>query len=192
MKSKTNNPVEKQMKPEDTTEAIKENQPIEENLEQEPGKTDEVVQLKEALASAKDQNLRLYAEFENFKRRNAKERIELISTANLDMMQAILPVVDDFERALKNIAPTEENKALYEGVELIHNKLIDTLKHKGLKPMESTVGMTFDLEKMEAITQIPAANADQHNTVIDEVERGYYLGEKVLRYAKVVVGSFTG
>lgn len=169
---------------------------VEENITDMPSETpettevqvDELSKVKEELASAKDQNLRLYAEFENFRRRNAKERIELITTANLDMMQAILPVVDDFERALKNIEHTEANKSLFEGVELIYNKLIDTLKSKGLKPMDTTTGQTFDVETMEAITRIPAPNKDMHNVVMDEVERGYLLGEKVIRYAKVVVG----
>jgi len=151
--------------------------------------TDPLEDVKKELASAKDQHLRLHAEFENFRRRNAKERLELMATANNDMMQAILPVVDDFERAMKNIAKTEENKALYDGVELIYNKLIDTLKQKGLKPLESAVGKPFDLEKMEAITRIPAPKPELHNHVIDEVERGYQLGEKVIRYAKVVVGN---
>lgn len=166
---------------ENTTE-----QPTE--IDQNTAKIDPIEELKKELTSAKDQNLRLYAEFENFRRRNAKERLELMATANNDMMQAILPVVDDFERAMKNISKTEENKALYEGVELIYNKLVDTLKNKGLKPMESTVGQPFDLEKMEAITRIPAPQPELHNQVLDEVERGYQLGEKVIRYAKVVVG----
>ena len=148
---------------------------------------DEVAQLKEELASAKDQNLRLYAEFENFKRRNAKERLELMGSANRDVMEAMLPIVDDFERAIKNITRTEENKALFEGVDLIYQKLTETLKQKGLKPMESSIGSDFDVERMEAITRLPVPDKKQHGKVIDEVERGYHLGDKVLRYARVVV-----
>lgn len=159
----------------------------EEKTVEEPTIEDRLEEAKEALASAKDQNLRLYAEFENFRRRNAKERLELMSTANIEMMQAMLPIVDDFERALKNIEKTDENSAVYEGVELISNKLLDTLKNKGLKPMESSVGQAFDVEKMEAITRLPVPDKKQDGKVIDEVERGYYLGEKVLRYARVVV-----
>lgn len=148
---------------------------------------DEVAQLKEELASAKDQNLRLYAEFENFKRRNAKERLELMGSANRDVMEAMLPIVDDFERAIKNITRTEENKALFEGVDLIYQKLTETLKQKGLKPMESSIGNDFDVERMEAITRLPVPDKKQHGKVIDEVEHGYLLGDKVLRYARVVV-----
>jgi molecular chaperone GrpE len=150
-------------------------------------KVDEVAQLKEELASAKDQNLRLYAEFENFKRRNAKERLELMSAANRDVIEALLPIVDDFERAIKNISRTDENKSLFEGVDLIYQKLTDTLKQKGLKPMESSIGTDFNVERMEAITRLPVPDKKQHGKVIDEVERGYHLGDKVLRYARVVV-----
>jgi molecular chaperone GrpE len=148
---------------------------------------DEVAQLKEELASAKDQNLRLFAEFENFKRRNAKERLELMSTANRDVMEAMLPIIDDFERAMKNISRTDENQALFEGVDLIYQKLTETLKQKGLKPMESSIGKDFDVETMEAITRLPVPDKKQNGKVLDEVERGYYLGDKVLRYARVVV-----
>ena len=164
-----------------------ENSSAQENEVNEPTIEDKLAEAKEALASAKDQNLRLYAEFENFKRRNAKERLELMSSANIETMQALLPVVDDFERALKNIEKNEENAPLFEGVELIYSKLTETLKQKGLKAMESSVGQTFDVETMEAITRIPVPDKTQDGKVIDEVERGYYLGTKVLRYARVVV-----
>lgn len=148
---------------------------------------DQIAMIKEELASAKDQNLRLYAEFENYKRRNAKERLELMSTANREVMQAMLPVLDDFERALKNIEKSEANNAVLEGVELIYTKTMETLKQKGLKPMESSIGLDFDVERMEAITRLPVSDQEQHNKVMDEVERGYLLGDKVLRYARVVV-----
>lgn len=163
------------------------NSSAQENEVNEPTIEDKLAEAKEALASAKDQNLRLYAEFENYKRRNAKERLELMSSANIETMQALLPVVDDFERALKNIEKNDENAPLFEGVELIYNKLTETLKQKGLKAMESSVGQTFDVETMEAITRIPVPDKAQDGKVIDEVERGYYLGTKVLRYARVVV-----
>ena len=181
---KNENQVDVDVVEKDTTEAV-------ENTEkEEPTLEDEIAALKDELASAKDQNLRLYAEFENFRRRNAKERIELMSTANQEVMLTLLPIVDDFERAIKNTTKTEENKAVAEGVELIYNKLVESLKQKGLKPMESSVGEAFDVEKMEAITRLPVPDKKQDGKVIDEVERGYYLGEKVLRYARVVVAHY--
>ena len=152
-----------------------------------PTSEDEIARLKEELASAKDQNLRLYAEFENFKRRNAKERLELMSSANQEVMHAMLPILDDFERAIKNIEKADDNNALLEGVKLIYNKMLETLKQKGLKPMDSSIGEEFDVERMEAITRLPVPDKKEHNKVIDEVERGYLLGDKVLRYARVVV-----
>lgn len=158
----------------------------------EPTLEEQLEEVKEELASAKDQNLRLYAEFENYKRRNAKERLELMSSANIEVMNALLPVLDDFERALKNIDKTDQNKALYEGVELIYQKFADTLKQKGLKPMESSVNEDFDVERMEAVTRLPVPDKKQHGKVIDEIERGYLLGDKVLRYARVVVAHNEG
>ena len=113
------------------------------------------------MASAKDQNLRLYAEFENFKRRNAKERLELMNTANQEVMHVMLPILDDFERALKNTEKSEENAAVVEGIELIYNKLKESLKQKGLKAMESTIGKDFDVDTMDAITQLPVPDKKQ-------------------------------
>ena len=153
----------------------------------EPTLEDKIANLKAELASAKDQNLRLYAEFENFKRRNAKERLELMSTANQDVMRTLLPIVDDFEGAIKNTEKTEANEAVVSGVELIYNKLVESLKQKGLKPMESAIGKDFDVDTMDAITRLPVPDKKQDGKVIDEVERGYYLGEKILRHARVVV-----
>jgi len=188
----------KQKETETATEEVKNGTTHTETAEKKAGREDEkkkegptteeqLQQLKDELASAKDQNLRLYAEFENYKRRNAKERLELMSTANQEVMHAMLPILDDFERAIKNIEKSEANKALLDGVELIYTKMLETLKQKGLKPMDSSIGEEFDVERMEAITRLPVPDKDQHNKVIDEVERGYLLGEKVLRYARVVV-----
>lgn len=132
----------------------------------------------------KDKHLRLFAEFENFKKRTAKERIELMDSAHQDLMSALLPVMDDFQRALDNM----EGEAA-EGVRLIYNKLENTLKQKGLQPMESAKGKDFDLDTMEAITRIPAPEDDLKGKVVDEIEQGYYLGKKIIRYAKVVVGE---
>jgi molecular chaperone GrpE len=150
---------------------------------------DPVAKLEAEVADLKDQNLRLYAEFENFRRRTAKERLELMASANKDTLAVLLPVLDDFDRALKNIEATEANASVLEGLNLIHHKLKETLKAKGLVEMECTNGKVFDVETMEAITQIPAPSADLAGKVIDEVEKGYLIGEKVIRYAKVVVGK---
>ncbi|GAB5557312.1 MAG: nucleotide exchange factor GrpE [Schleiferiaceae bacterium] len=145
--------------------------------------------LEKELAASKDQYLRLFAEFENYKRRTSKERIELFTTANQELMSAMLPVMDDFDRAIKNIDATEENKAALDGITLIKNKLEGVLKSKGLSPMDSTIGQEFDVDHMEAITKIPAPTPDMAGKVIDEVEKGFRLGEKILRYPKVVVGE---
>jgi molecular chaperone GrpE len=150
---------------------------------------DPTAKLEAEVKDLKDQNLRLYAEFENFRRRTAKERLELMDSANKDTLSALLPVMDDFDRALKNTEETPENEPVLEGLKLIQQKLTETLKAKGLKAMDSTIGEEFDVERMEAITQIPAPNPELANKVIDEVEKGYMIGEKVLRYAKVVVGK---
>ena len=150
---------------------------------------DPVLKLEEEVKDLKDQNLRLYAEFENFRRRSAKERLELMESANKDTLAALLTILDDFDRALKNTQESEENIAVLEGMKLIQHKLTDTLKNKGLVAMESSVGKAFNVEEMEAITQIPAPTPDMAGKVIDEVEKGYKIGEKVLRYSKVVVGK---
>lgn len=141
--------------------------------------------LSEELQKLKDQHLRLFADFENYKRRTAKERIELFGSANQELMSALLPVLDDFQRALKNLEETEAHS----GVQLIFSKLENTLKQKGLKPMESSVGKDFDLDTMEAVTRIPAPEEALKGKVVDELERGYELGTKIIRYAKVVVGE---
>ncbi len=150
---------------------------------------DPILKLEEEVKDLKDQNLRLYAEFENFRRRSAKERLELMESANKDTLAALLTILDDFDRALKNTQESEENIAVLEGMKLIQLKLTDTLKNKGLIAMESSVGKAFNVEEMEAITQIPAPTPDMAGKVIDEVEKGYKIGEKVLRYSKVVVGK---
>lgn len=137
----------------------------------------------------KDKFLRLFAEFENYKRRTAKERIELFSTASEDVMKTLLPVLDDFERALAHIDEDKEAEELRKGVLLIYQKLIKTLEQKGLKPMEVKKGDTFNADNHEAITQIPAPSDDLKGKIIDIVEKGYLLGEKVIRFPKVVIGQ---
>ena len=135
-----------------------------------------------------DKYLRLYAEFENYKRRTSAERMELYKTAGQEIMVAMIPVLDDFERALKAMQTATEVAPIKEGIELVSNKFKHTLTAKGLKPMES-IGQPFNADLHEAITNIPAPTEDMKDKVIDEVEKGYYLGDKVIRYAKVIVGA---
>lgn len=144
-----------------------------------------VQELEDEVKKINEKHLRLYADFENYKKRTAKERAELFSSANRELMEALLPVLDDFQRALQTI---EDDKAK-EGVELIYHKFENTLKQKGLKPMEHTKGKEFDVETMEAVTKIPAQEEEQKGKVVDEIEPGYYLGDKIIRYAKVVIGE---
>lgn len=144
--------------------------------------------LKKELAEANDKYVRLYAEFDNFKRRSSKERIEFLQSAGKDVIGDLLPVIDDFDRAIKAAESTDNIDSVREGILLISQKLKKTLELKGLKPMESiNQRQTVDLH--EAVTKIPAPSDDLKGKVIDEVEKGYFLNDKVLRYAKVVVGS---
>jgi molecular chaperone GrpE len=147
-----------------------------------------VEKIKNELEEIKDKYLRLYSEFDNFRRRTAKERIELIKTSTEDLMTVLLPVVDDFDRAQKASENKENAIAALNGYELIYNKLLKILEQKGLKNMEVAKGDEFNPEFHEAITQIPASN-DLKGRVVDVIEQGYYLGEKVIRYAKVVTGA---
>jgi len=140
------------------------------------------------LAELKDKYLRLYADFENFRRRTAKEKLDLISNANEGVLKALIPVVDDFERAMQSIDSTDDIAAVKEGVSLIYNKLYKTLEGKGLKPMVSR-GEPFNADLHESVTQFPAPSDDLKGKVIDEIEKGYYLNDKVIRFAKVIVGS---
>lgn len=140
------------------------------------------------LVELKDKYLRLYADLENFRRRTAKEKMELMANANEGMLVALLPVVDDFERAMQSIETTDDIEAVKEGVSLIYNKLGRTLESKGLKPMGSK-GEVFNADLHESITQFPAPSDDLKGKVIDEIERGYYLNDKVIRFAKVIIGS---
>jgi molecular chaperone GrpE len=144
--------------------------------------------VKEELALANDRYLRLYAEFDNFRRRTIKEREEARKTEGKDVIVALLPVLDDFERALKSMETSTDINSIKEGVVLIQQKLKKTLALKGLTEMESK-GNVFDADIHEAITNIPAPTDDLKGKVIDEVEKGYYLNDKVIRFAKVVVGS---
>ncbi|UJH66778.1 nucleotide exchange factor GrpE [Allomuricauda sp. SCSIO 65647] len=145
-------------------------------------------QLHDDLAKEKDKFLRLFAEFENFKKRTSKERMELFKTAGQEIMLALLPVLDDFDRALKEISKSED-KELFKGVDLINNKLRETLKSKGLEEFKVKEGDTFDAEVHDAITQIPAPNKKMKGKIIDVIEKGFKLGDRIIRHPKVVVGN---
>lgn len=145
-------------------------------------------QLTQDLATEKDKYIRLFAEFENYKRRTSKERIELFKTANQEVLQAMLPVLDDFDRALIEIAKSED-EVMLKGVELIHEKLKSTLTSKGLEQVELAVGDAFDADFAEAITQIPAPSDNLKGKIVDILEKGYKLGDKIIRFPKVVIGQ---
>lgn len=142
----------------------------------------------QSLQEEKDKFLRLFAEFENYKKRTGRERLELFKTANEEVMVAMLPILDDFDRALKEIHNSDDNSN-FEGVVLIQNKLKETLRSKGLQVIETEIGSVFDAEEHEAITQIPAPSKDLKGKIIDVIEKGYTLGEKIIRYPKVVIGQ---
>jgi molecular chaperone GrpE len=139
------------------------------------------------LAEQKDKFIRLYAEFDNFKRRNAKERIELMQTAGRDVIQSLLEVMDDFERADKQMAKSDDVEQIKKGIELIFSKLKNTLSAKGLKEMKS-IGTEFNPDLHEAITEIEVPE-EMKGKVVDEVEKGYTLNDKIIRFSKVVVGK---
>ena len=142
----------------------------------------------ELLQQEKDKFLRLFAEFENYKRRTSKERIELFKTANHELMTVLLPILDDFDRGLAEIEKVKD-KNLLKGMELINNKLKATLTQQGLSQVEVKQGDTFDAEIHEAITQIPAPSAKLKGKIIDVTERGYKLGDKIIRFRKVIIGQ---
>ncbi|MEM9917907.1 MAG: nucleotide exchange factor GrpE [Bacteroidota bacterium] len=150
------------------------------------------VEEKEALeaqvSELKDKYMRLVAEFDNYKKRTVRERLDLMATAAQDTLSALLPVLDDFDRAKKNAEDESSKEPFSEGVMLVYNKLYSSLKQRGLEPMESN-GEAFDPEIHEAITEIPASTEEMKGKVIDTVEKGYKLKEKIIRYAKVVVGK---
>ena len=145
-------------------------------------------QLKEDLNKEKDKFLRLFAEFENYKRRTSKERMDLFKTAGQEVIVSLLPVIDDFDRALKEISKSEDQE-MFKGVELISNKFKETLKSKGLQQIEVKQGDAFDAEIHDAITQIPAPNKKLKGKIVDVVEMGFKLGDKIIRHPKVVVGN---
>ena len=148
----------------------------------------ELDKLKAEIDGLKDKYLRLQAEFDNARRRSAKERIELMQTAGKDVIADLLEAVDDADRAQKQLETTDDVKLIREGVTLVFNKIRSVLQSKGLKPME-TIGKDFNPDLHEAITEIPAPTKDLKGKVVDEVVKGYYLNDKIIRHAKVVVGK---
>lgn len=148
-----------------------------------------VEKLEKELTESKDKYLRLYADFENLRKRSIKEKAELIQNANANLLKDLLSVLDDFERAQKSMEESEDIKALKEGIDLIHNKFFKILQNKGVKLMENQIEQPFDLETQESITQIPVPTEEMKGKVVDVIEKGYFLNDKVLRFAKVVVGS---
>ncbi len=149
---------------------------------------DELSVLKREIGEQKDKYLRLFAEFDNFKKRNAKERLELFKTAGQEVIRELLPVLDDFQRADKALSQDNNTENYANGVKLIQEKLVKTLQNKGLKAIES-VGKDFDVSQHEAIAEVPVTDEKQKGKIIDEVENGYTLNDVIIRYAKVVVGK---
>ena len=149
-------------------------------------KSPSVKELNETINNEKDKYVRLFAEFENYKRRTAKERIDLFKTAGKEVLSSLIPVVEDFKRALNQEDVNQEDN---QGIKLIYNKLMETLKNQGLEELEVEIGDSFDSEIHEAISQIPAQNDDQKGKIIDIIEGGYKLGDQVIKFPKVVVAQ---
>jgi len=177
-----NTAAEAEMTNENSAEAANE------ATEQIQEEVDELQKLQDEIEELKDKNLRLVAEFDNFRKRTAKERIELISTAGKDVVQSLLDVVDDSHRALKQMEVDNDPASLKEGATLVFNKLQHVLQQKGLKQMDC-MGKDFDADLHEAITEIPAPTEDMKGKILDVVQPGYYLNDKLIRHAKVVVGA---
>ncbi len=154
-------------------------------LRKERKASEELIALKEKNEALNDKYLRLFSDFDNFRKRTMKERIELSSTASKDLITDLLPVIDDFERAMSSL---EANIPAHEGINLIYNKIVKTLKQKGLEEIEAQ-GQAFDTDYHEALTNIPAPSDELKGKVVDVVQKGYTLGGKVIRFARVVVGS---
>lgn len=179
------------MATEDKTEKVEDTQVndiAQEETQEIKQEVSEIEQLKIDLATEKDKFLRLFAEFENYKRRTTKERMELFKTAGQEVIQSLLPVVDDFDRALKEYSGDKEDVHV-KGMTLISNKFKETLKSKGLEEAKVKVGDSFDAELHEAITQIPAPKKKLIGKVVDVIEKGYKLGDKIIRFPKVVTGK---
>ncbi|MEO9954975.1 MULTISPECIES: nucleotide exchange factor GrpE [Nonlabens] len=177
------NKNEKDLKDQEAPEVVE--QEVTEEVQDERS---DVEILEDQLQVEKDKYLRLFAEFENFKRRTAKERIELFKTAGEGVLRDMLPVLDDFDRAMVEINKSEDEQ-LTSGVKLIANKLTNTLNSKGLEEFDVRAGDTFNADVHEAITQIPAPSDDMKGKIVDVIEKGYKLGDKIIRFPKVVIGQ---
>lgn len=145
-------------------------------------------QLRTQMAEINDKYLRLYSDFENFRKRTSKEKLELMKSGGADVMKNLLPVMDDFERAMASNESSEDLNAIKEGVKLVHHKFNMTLTQQGVKEIDA-MGKDFDLDVHEAVTKIPAPDDSMKGKVVDVLEKGYYLNDKVIRYAKVVIGE---
>lgn len=185
-KKEKENVIQEENKNEEAAKAAEEATNLENN--QTVGAENESSNLQDELAAANERYVRLYAEFDNYKRRTSKERMELIQSAGKEVISNLLTVMDDFDRALKMMESATEVSTVSEGVQLISQKFKKILQQQGLKEME-TIGQPFDADFHEAITNIPAPSDEMKGKVIDELEKGYFLNDKVLRYAKVVVGN---
>ncbi|MFN0254359.1 nucleotide exchange factor GrpE [Pedobacter ureilyticus] len=192
-KKKEEEPVVENNTAEEAAENLNDN--VENTTEQAENEVSEPVvelsaeeKLQQQVAELNDKYLRLFAEFDNFKRRTQKERVELLQTAGKDIVVSLLPVLDDFERAIKATENSTEVAPVREGIELVQTKLKTILSQKGLKEIES-LNTPFDTDLHEAITQIPSPTEEQKGKVIDQLEKGYTLNDKVVRFAKVVVGA---
>jgi len=172
----------------EAVEEVKEEKPKKSRKSKKAQANEELEELNIQLAESKDKHLRLFAEFENYKKRNTKERLDLMSTAARGTIEKILPVLDDFDRAKKAAEDESSEEQLSEGVMMVYNKLHSVMSSLGVKAMETT-GETFDAEIHEALTEIPAPSEDMKGKIIDTIERGYYLHDKIIRFAKVVVGK---
>lgn len=187
MEQQTNNTTEPMAEETVMQDSVNENDETTVESSNSDNTNDTVKAMEDKVAELNDKYLRLFAEFDNFKKRTATERIELVKTASKDIMAALLPVLDDFDRAKKASENESSGEVFTEGVTLVYNKLQSVLKNKGLEAMESD-GEAFNAEFHEAITEIPAGDA-MKGKVIDTVEKGYFLNQKIIRYAKVVVGK---
>lgn len=180
-KKEKNADIEQEQVEATQTETVEVEEPIIEQTSEE--------KLQEEVQQEKDKFLRLFAEFENYKKRTSKERLDLFKTANEEVMIALLPIIDDFERALTHIEEDKEAEELRKGVVLIYQKMLSTLEQKGLKSVKVESGDVFNADNHEAVTQIPAPSEDMKGKIIDVIEKGYKLGEKVIRFPKVVIGQ---
>lgn len=187
-KEDTQNPTAEEKLKETSEKENQEKQPDAESLPAHEEKN-EIINWEEKCSEWEDKYIRLYAEFENYKKRNAKEKLELIRTATEELIIQLLPVLDDFERGLQNISESNDLATLKQGYELIYQKLMDTLNKKGLSPIESSKGKTLDIAYHNAIAQIPVDDPDMKGKIIDEIEKGYVLNGKIIRHTKVVVGQ---